>query len=363
MPDQLPPNQSPESAEKNPELEALLLSLRRKEGTWVEWGQACQRLQKGGYKPQAIFEATGFEPIHQNQIIVGAQVYQTLLEVPASEAVVRYFGERGSDCLYEFRILSPNARVEAATLTLEKKLDADDARAAAKAVKDFALVRQPPEAFTKNPGDAVAYQCWRVARLENDLQVRSRLIARGLKFAYSATARKAIEQLLTDFTVTQELQAAPLPVYRLESETEMPRILPLLGPLPLPVDKLEATSSVEAIGAFGILESKGDRTWLALPGWQVLLKATQPVAFQCQSDGLSAPLPNKTVEEVIVVIDRDQQQWDVNSHFLVEEEGQVTTQWFAEAPEQDLLGRVILVVRPKKILDEGYTKELWQIDE
>jgi hypothetical protein len=357
------PDRPLESAEQRSEFEALLLSLRRKEGTWIDWGHACQRLQKGGYNPQAIFEATGFEPIHQNQIIVGAQVYQTLLDVPASDAVISYFEQRGSDCLYEFRILSPGARVEAATLTLEKQLDADDAHTAAKAVKDFALVRQPPAAFTHNPGDAVAYQCWRVARLESDLQVRSRLIARGLKFAHSDTARQAIEQLLTDFTVTQELQAAPLPVYRLESETEMPRILPLLGQLPLPAEALEADLLVEAVGAFGILQSKGDRTWLALPGWQVLLKATQPVAFQCQSDGLSAPLPNKAVEEVIVVVDRDQQQWDVNSHFLVEQEGQITAQWFANAPEQELLGRVILVVRPKRILDEGYTKELWQIDE
>jgi hypothetical protein len=352
-----------EAADPNAELEALLLSLRRKQGTWVDWGQACQRLQKGGYNPQTIFEATGFEPIHQNQIIVGAQVYQTLQEVPASDQVLSYFEQRGSDCLYEFRILSPIARVEAATLALDKKLDADDARAAAKAVKDFALVRQPPEAFTTNPGDAVAYQCWRVARLESDLQVRSRLIAKGLKFAYSDTARQAIEQLLTDFTVTQELQAAPLPVYRLESETEMPRILPLLGQLPLPAAALEEVAFGETVGAFGILESQGDRNWVALPGWQVLLKAKQPIALTCQSDGLSAPLPNKAVEEVIVVVDLDQQQWDVNSHFLVAQAGQVTTQWFAAAPEQDLLGRIILVVRPKKILDEDYTKELWQIDE
>lgn len=356
------PDHSPESVEHNSELDALLLSLRRKEGTWVSWGHACQRLQKEGYSPQAIFEATGFEPIHQNQIIVGAQVYQTLVDVPASDPVIRYFEHRGSDCLYEFRILSPTARVEAATLTLEKKLDADDARAAAKAVKDFSLVRQPPEAFTRNPGDAVAYQCWRVARLESDLQVRSRLIARGLKFAHSDTARQAIEQLLTDFTTTQEVQTASLPVYRLESETEMPRIVPLLGQLPLPASELEPDSSVETTGAFGILASKGDRNWVALPGWQVLLKATQPIALQCQSNVLSAPLPNQA-EEVLVVVDRDQREWDVNSHFLVEQDGQIIPQWFAEAPEQALLGRIILVVRPKRILDEGYTKELWQIDE
>jgi len=52
-------------------LEEILRSLRRKEGNWVAWGQACQKLQKSGYSPQAIFEETGFEPIQQNQVIVG----------------------------------------------------------------------------------------------------------------------------------------------------------------------------------------------------------------------------------------------------------------------------------------------------
>ena len=41
--------------------DALLLMLRRKERNWVEWGKACQQLQKAGLKPQEIFEATGFE--------------------------------------------------------------------------------------------------------------------------------------------------------------------------------------------------------------------------------------------------------------------------------------------------------------
>ncbi|MCU0516890.1 MAG: hypothetical protein MUC60_08475 [Oscillatoria sp. Prado101] len=33
------------------------------------------------------------------------------------------------------------------------------------------------------------------------------------------------------------------------------------------------------------------------------------------------------------------------------------------APEIRLHGRVILIMRPKKIFDEEFTKEPWQIDE
>ena len=45
----------------------LLQMLRRKEQTWVDWGHACQKLQRSGYNSAQIFEETGFEPIQQNQ--------------------------------------------------------------------------------------------------------------------------------------------------------------------------------------------------------------------------------------------------------------------------------------------------------
>ena len=82
---QLPPNEL--------DIEAALTSLRQKQGSWVEWGQAIAQLQKAGQTPQQIFEATGFEPVQQNQVIVGAQVYASLEKTDASEAVrsQRYF--------------------------------------------------------------------------------------------------------------------------------------------------------------------------------------------------------------------------------------------------------------------------------
>jgi len=66
---------------------------------------------------------------------------------------------------------------------------------------------------------------------------------------------------------------------------------------------------------------------------------------------------------VLVVVDRSEQQWDVNSYFVVDQSGQLEFQWFETATEVPLLGRVIVVVRPKRILDEEVTKDSWQIDE
>ncbi|MFO5440727.1 MAG: RuBisCO accumulation factor 1, partial [Dolichospermum sp.] len=38
-------------------------------------------------------------------------------------------------------------------------------------------------------------------------------------------------------------------------------------------------------------------------------------------------------------------------------------QWFETAPKIPLLGKMIVLVRPKKVLDEEFTKDAWQIDE
>jgi hypothetical protein len=342
--------------------EGLLLSLRRKEGSWVEWGQACQTLQKGGYSPQTIFEETGFEPVHQNQVIVAAQVYASILAVGVAEAVQTHFGQKGSDVLYELRILSQAERAAVATLALEKSLDLEEARDAAKAVKDFSRLGRNPEGFTDHPGDAIAYQAWKLARQKSDLQDRSRLIARGLRFAHSGTARKQLEQLLVDFTVIAAKAAPRLPIYRLDEAEQLPRILPVVGKLPLTKDDLQAVPLVEEIDPFRIVRFSGIGAWVPVPGWQVILAAEDPVVILCDSDQFPTPMAGKT-EEVLVVVDRAQRQWGSDRYFLAEAADQLQIQWFDQAPEGSLLGQVILIMRPKRILDEDYTKEMWQIDE
>jgi len=160
-----PPGSSPDI-----DVDQLLLMLRRKEKTWVDWGIACQQLQKAGYSPQQIFEESGIEPIQQNQIIVAGQVYQNLKD-KGSEAVCQYFGERRSDILYEFRVLNQTERVAAATISAEKQLDTDEARAIAKAIKEFSRLSDQPEGFSRAPGDAMAYRCWYFVRFAGAIAV------------------------------------------------------------------------------------------------------------------------------------------------------------------------------------------------
>ena len=353
-----------QSSETSESLQPLLDSLRRKEGNWVKWGQACQQLQKAGYKPQVIFEETGFEPIHQNQIIVAAQVYQNLEQKPVPESVRSHFEERRSDILYEFRILNQDERCAAAALTQTKNLNLDEARELAKAMKEFSRLPSPPEAFTNHPGDAVAYQCWKLANKQADLQDRSRLIARGLAFAQSPTARQKIEALLTEFAAKPARPAPRLPVFRLESEDELPRIVPVVGKLPLAASDLKAAPMLDETEPFNVVQfSGGQGAWVAIPGWQVILQAEDPVAILCDREQLPAPLPGQDDRDVLSIVDRAQRQWDVDNYYLVEQDGQLQFQWFEDAPTTALLGRLLLILRPKRILDENITKDPWQVDE
>jgi Rubisco Assembly chaperone C-terminal domain/Rubisco accumulation factor 1 alpha helical domain/Rubisco accumulation factor 1 helix turn helix domain len=347
----------PEAVSTDAEMAALLQSLRRKEGSWVEWGQACQTLQKSGYTAQAIFEATGFEPIQQNQIIVAAQVYASIVTVGISESTQAHFQRKGSDVLYELRILTQTERAAAAEFAFDQQLDLDEAKEVARAIKDFARLSKPPEDFSNHPGDAVAFQVWKNAKQKSDLQERSRLIAKGLRFVHSNPARKKIERLLTDFTVTPSRPAPRLPVYRLESDEELPRILPVVGKLPLTKADLQAVPLVEETGGFQLVHFSGTGAWVPLPGWQVIRAAEDPVVLLCDSDRLPLPSDEK-VEEMVVVVDRAQRDWDESSYFVVAEDEQLQIRWFEAAPEVSLLGRVVLTMRPKQVLDVGYTKEM-----
>jgi hypothetical protein len=344
----------------------LLRSLRRKEGNWVTWGQACQQLQKAGYSPQKIFEETGFEPVQQNQIVVAAQVYQSIASGGISNREVSkslaHFERTGSDTLYEFRILSQPQRVDAAAIVAEKGIDVEGAREVAKALKEFSRLTNPPKEFTASASDAVAYYYWKLARQQPDLQIRSRLIAQALRFATSDAARRQVELLLTDFTVTRSRPAPRLPFYRIESAEEQPRIVPVVGQFPLSTADLKAVPLTEEIGVFQIVKFSGTGAWMALPQWQVVRSAEDPVMILATSDQLPGDAA-ETTEEVLVMLDRAQRTWDDNSYFAVDRSGQLELAWFETAPDFPLLGRVILVLRPKKVLDEDFNKELWQVEE
>ena len=354
---------SPESMNPPVDVEALVTQLRRKQGSWVAWGQACQALQKTGLSPQKIFEDTGFDLVHQNQVMVAAQVYGSLVAANVPESVQSHFQERGSDLLYELRILSQRDRARAAELALSQGLEADTIKDVVKALKEYSYFKEPPEGFTDTAGDAVAYNYWKLARQQSDLQARSRLIAQGLRFATSDESRKQIEKLLTDFTVVKSRPAPTLPAYRLETDSELPHIIPVAGTLPLTTEAFSAVPVSTPEEPFGIVKFEGTGAWAPIPGWQVILQAEDPIGILARVHQLPNVQNPESTELVLLVIDRAQRDWDDSSYFLVDENDNVTLRWFAEPTTLKLLGKLLVVMRPKRILDESYTRELWQFEE
>lgn len=353
--------ETPEQPDQSNQFAELLQRLRRKEGSWVEWGQACSQLQKAGYRPQQIFEETGIEPVQQNQIMVAAQVYTSLVNTGVSEAVLNYYQQKGSDRLYEYRILTQTERASAAEYTVAQNLDADEAKELAKALKEISRIRTLPEGFSHSPGDALAYQCWKVAREQSDLQERSRLIAKGLKYAQTPETRKQIELLLTDFSVSPKRPAPQFPYYRFDSEEEQ-RIIAVVGEFPLTPQDLHAVPLIDETEPFKIVKFSGSGALVAIPGWQVVRNAEDPVAI------IAAPerLPNSQsgqAESVLVVVERSDRQWTVENYFLVDIDGQLEIHWFDAPPDVPILGKVLLAIRPRKIFDVDHAKDLWQIEE
>jgi len=366
MADPSPSNISIPNSDKTTQeaIEVLQTQLRRKEGTWVEWGKACQTLQKTGMSPQAVFESTGFEPIQQNQLIVAAQVFDSMVAGGVSDKAKAHYETRGSDSLYEFRILSQEHRAAAADFAFDNGLDSEQVKDIVKGLRDFTYSDTPPAGFESTMGDAAAYHYWRLARQQGDLQARSRLIAQSLRFATSTSARSKVEKLLTDFSVVKKKPAPRLPIYRIEEDADSPVIIPVAGQMPLETDAYKAVPGVDPEVPFGMVKFSGAGAWLPVPGWQVVATAEDPIALLSTCGELPTPPENaKSDEAALIVVDRAQREWSEFSYYVVDEGGKLTIQWFEETPQAQLLGSVVLIMRPKKILDSDYTNELWQLDE
>mgnify|MGYP007051594990 CR=1 FL=1 len=348
----------------------LVERLRRKEGRWLDWAKACQSLQQQKMTPQAIFEATGLEPAQQNQILVAAQVYEGMAKAGASPAVLEHFAHRGSDILYELRILSPQDRVRVAEFVLNRHLNADEAHEIARAVKNYAQLRQLPDGFTDHPGDAVAYQAWRTAQQTRDLQERTRAIGRAFRYVHSDTARQQVEQLLSTVAASSRPQRSVLPklsVFRLEED--LPRLLPVAGSLPLATDIWEQIPAGKPQGPFGWVTSPAEQTWMALPAWPVMQKAGDPVVLPVENGLLGSLLglpvaPEEERDPVLLVVDRAVRIWEGTAgFFLLDRAGAVTVAWIEDSPPSPLLGQVLLAVRPPRVFDEELAQDPWQLEE
>ncbi len=352
---------------ESPETESLINSLRRKEGNWIAWARSCEKLHATGLSLQEIFEQTGFEPIHQNQITVAAKVYEALVEGRASVALLNHFTNQGSEILYELRVLPQSDRVDVAEFILQKNLDITVTKEAVKAIKEFGMLANPPADFSSHPGDAIAYQAYRSAQNQSDLQQRTKHILRGLQYVQSSTARSLIEQLLTSTPNQKITKPVKLPIYRLDEDDQMPRLIPVAGKLPLAASDFRAVPIIEELPPFGMVAYEGACAWVALPGWQVVRKAEDGIVvladthtfLQASGQQLPNSFPDRA-EEIVILIDRsDRQVNQVNpdNYFAIEVEGELRLSILNEnQPAKNpskILGKLLLIMRQSRVIEES----------
>jgi hypothetical protein len=259
-----------------------------------------------------------------------------------------------------------------ATFALEKNLDVLEAKDVVKAIKEASSVANLPEGFTRHPGDAVVLQVLKAAQGKIDPQERTRLIARGLRFAHSEKARSAIERLLTDMANPSKKKAPKLPNFRYDSEDSIPRILPVVGTLPMSIEQFKAVPFADEIAPFGIVHSSSESKWATLPGWFVVHEAEDGVIVSCNTDTLQAAITQEEVvstirnrvEDVLVLVDRAQRDWDENGYFAIaDEDGNLKFAWFESSPDVKLFGKITLTLRPKRFFDEAASQDRWQFEE
>jgi hypothetical protein len=140
-------------------------------------------------------------------------------------------------------------------------------------------------------------------------------------------------------------------------------MIPIAGQMPLAVDDFNAVPVAVSRRPLrhGHLCRQG--AWIAVPGWQVIFQAEDPVGLLIQSRQLPNYPPMLLTRQVLVIVDRTKRQWDADSYFLIADGESLTLTWQPQPIDVKILGKIILILRPKRILDEDYNRELWQIDE
>jgi hypothetical protein len=117
---------------------------------------------------------------------------------------------------------------------------------------------------------------------------------------------------------------------------------------------------VLASGEFAEIETQWQH-WVGLPGWQVVFGAIDPVVLFAINQQL---IPAAAAgEELLLLIDRAVTDWDEYKYFIVDRAGQLAVEWFESQPSAPLLGQLILVLRPKRMLATGNQHDLWEMEE
>ena len=148
--------------------------------------------------------AAGIERVVQSAWIISAEVLASLAASPGfPDAALAHFRQAGGeDLLYEARYLEGDVRPGVALYMWENGLDAVEAGALARAMKEWERRPAEREGFSASPGDALAFKAFRDALECRDEESKAAALARGR--AIPGVTEGAVGRL-------DELAATPIP--------------------------------------------------------------------------------------------------------------------------------------------------------
>lgn len=344
------------------EIDEQLAVIRDRIGLWHQYADLIPVLNRAGFTPSSIEEATGMSGVEQNKIVVASRVRSSLVSNGFDENLLAYYDIGGENILYEFRTLSTEQRKSAAEYAIERSMDGKEARDLTKAMKDFERRRKPGwESFSSKPGDCLAYSFYCQSKEYKADSEREAVLKKALSFAVTEKAKAKIQEFLerpdeVDKDQSAEIFKTLLVVRLVEGEVAEAKT-----PLVLPVIKANAEEYMQSPsrmamgeGPFRIYDSETAwKSWVVLPGWEPLIDAKAPVVLWF-SDGNVLPwkVPKTDRNEsVLVVVDKTRTEIDAESCFLVASaDNSLSIQRGSaiSASAGSVLGMAILVVRPPK---------------
>lgn len=330
--------------------------------TWRDSAITLREVRRQGLSLDVVATETGIAMAVLHQWLVALDVYESLDMTAVGDDVKPHLDEDGaSEMLYALRHLPLDARSGAARYLLEHRRPAA-AGSLIQAIKDCRRLGVR-EGFTCEPGNALAYQKWQMARCSVLPDDRERYLREGLGLAETEAVRVLFHGALTRETGSGQLGKSRIGAVRLDlsvrwvgARDPWPRLMPyydglhLLGRTDTPVVLPE-----RADGCLHLSYEVPAGRYVAVPGWPEVAGLIQPVAVACAATTLSFPGSGLAVgedeENVLLVIETSYGEPEVDTVFLVRQGETVCAEVIVagERPQPDtLLGKVALVVRRMK---------------
>ncbi|CAN8255678.1 unnamed protein product [Cochlearia groenlandica] len=341
-------------------------------GLWFEYAPLISSLYTEGFTPPTIEEITGISGVEQNQLIVGAQVRDSLVQSGAKPELIAAFDSGGAELLYEIRLLNTIQRVAVAEYIVDHEFDTKGARDLARAIKDYPHRRGDVGWYDFDynlPGDCLSFMLYRKSREHKSTsELRTTLLEQALEVAVTEKAKKAVSRELhgesdEERAKEEATKIIRVPVVRLK----FGEVAGASSVVVLPVcegeegeEKLnEAPMEFEAGGEFGVVEAEKEWSrWLVLPGWAPVVAVRKGgVAVSFRDDRKVLPWNGKE-EAIMIVMDRERKKVDAEDgyYLVMTEKGMKLDRGsvLKERGVEESLGTVVLVVRPPRDDNDDY---------